>query len=624
MPGAPRGAREIARPGWLIMRKHRHRQGLDKSAIPLDQALPGKVAGRTTLGNAGFYQGGRESVPPVDELLTSTFNPKLSPVFEGHGWPGAENPGAFFDEGVSVFLRGGARELIRGPLIDACGGRCMPTPGQAPMLRRVGRVHPGSLVAAVLFLLVAACGDPGQGSAGVARDGKIQREDLPELDDPELAVFTGDIDKMRERGLVRALVVPSRTDFFIDSGRIKGIQAEFLSEFGHRLNAGVERESERVRIKFVPVSFDEIIPKLRSGQGDIAAAFLTRTEERARNIQFTSPFRRNVSEIVVSHSEVNGPESMDELSGRKVYVLRGSSYIEHLKAVNHEFRERGWEPITIERADSRLNGGDILELVNAGVVDMTVVDDYKARLWARVLPNLRLHEDIVIAEGNPVSWAVRPGAGGLLQELNAFSREIRQGSLLGNMLFTRYFENVEFVDNPIERSKRDRLQRYLELFRTYGAEYGFDPLALAAQAYQESQLDHDQRSHRGAVGLMQLLPSTAKDPNVGIPDIEDVENNVHAGAKYLAFLRDRYFSSNEISDWNSRALAWAAYNAGPRKIRQARAEAERMGLDPNVWFDNVEVATGKLVSREPVRYVANIYKYYVAYRLALSGDDRPL
>lgn len=475
----------------------------------------------------------------------------------------------------------------------------------------------------LISLLMAACGDPDPGSPGKAPEKDIQLEGLPTLKDPELAAFTGDIDEMRDRGVVRALVVPSRTDFFIDSGRLKGIQAEFLNEFGNYLNAGVERESDHIRIKFVPVAFDELIPGLRSGQGDIAAAFLTRTEDRARNIQFTRPFRRQVNEIVVSHSGAEGPNSLEDLSGRKVYLLRGSSYLEHVLAINDEFRRRGLDPIIVERADPRLSSGDILELVNAGVVDITVVDDYKARLWARVLPHLRVHEDTVIARGNPVSWAVRPGARGLLRELNAFSAEVRQGSLLGNLLFQRYFENVEFVDNPVERAKRDRLQRYIGLFRTYGKEYGFDPLALAAQAYQESQLDHDQRSHRGAIGLMQLLPSTAKDPNVGIPDIRDVENNVHAGAKYLAFLRDRYFSSNEISDWNSRALAWAAYNAGPRKIRLARAEAQRMGLDPNVWFDNVEVATGKLVSREPVRYVANIYKYYVAYRLALASEDPP-
>jgi membrane-bound lytic murein transglycosylase MltF len=247
-----------------------------------------------------------------------------------------------------------------------------------------------------------------------------------------------------------------------------------------------------------------------------------------------------------------------------------------------------------------------------------VVDDYKAELWARVLPDISVHEDLAVATGRAVGWAVRHDARQLATALGRFTERTRAGTLLGNILFERYLRDERWVDDPTRRSERDKLRRYLSLFEKYGREYGFEPLALAAQAYQESRLDHSLRSPRGAVGLMQLLPSTAQDPNVGIPDIDDVENNVHAGARYLAFLRDRYFSDPGIDAWNRAALALAAYNAGPQRIRKARAQTARMGLDPDVWFDNVEVATGRQVGREPVRYVANIYKYYVAYRLLLD------
>ena len=158
----------------------------------------------------------------------------------------------------------------------------------------------------------------------------------------------------------------------------------------------------------------------------------------------------------------------------------------------------------------------------------------------------------------------------------------------------------------------------LKLFEKYGDKYGFDALALAAQGYQESELNQQRKSHRGAVGIMQLLPSTAADKNVGIRDISTEENNIHAGAKYMAFLRDRYFSDPAIKPDDRMAFAWAAYNAGPAKVRKMRAKAKAMGLNPNVWFGNVEIAAGKIVGRETVRYVANIYKYYAAYKLLVE------
>jgi len=257
---------------------------------------------------------------------------------------------------------------------------------------------------------------------------------------------------------------------------------------------------------------------------------------------------------------------------------------------------------------------DILELVNAGVIDYTVCDDFKAELWAEVLPDIRL--GLPISEGLSLGWAIRKDSPQLQAELAEFGQKVRKGSFLGNVLFKKYFENTQWIDNPLNQSEREKFDRLLDLFATYGDRYGFDPLALAAQAYQESRLDQSLRSHRGAVGVMQLMPSTAKDPNVAIPDIENLESNIHAGTKYMDFLRNRYFSNDEISPINQRLFAWAAYNAGPANITRARNAAREAGLDPNVWFGNVENMAARKISREPVRYVASIYKYYTAYRLA--------
>jgi membrane-bound lytic murein transglycosylase MltF len=462
-----------------------------------------------------------------------------------------------------------------------------------------------------LFLLFLGCGGGPDERSQLYSEGAAD-----EFADPELEPFKGDLSEMRERRLIRALVTPSRTDFFVDSGQIRGIQAEFLQQFAQRLNRGVRDETERIRIKYVPVPFSELIPALLDGRGDVAAAFLTVTEERRTEVTFAAPFRRSVSEVLVTHEGTKVPEDWAGLSGERVYVLRGSAYAEHLRDFNEQLRGEGLEPIEIEEADARLRSEDVLEFVNAGVVERTVIDDYKAELWQKVLPDIRVHDSLALTSGSHVAWAVRPGSRKLKVEIDAFVSTAREGALLGNILLERYFGDVKWLENPNSSSERDKLRRYLDLFREYGDRFGFDPLALAAQAYQESGLDHESRSPAGAVGLMQILPSTAADPNVDVSDIDDPEGNVHAGTKYLAFIRDRYFDEPELSDWDRRALTWAAYNAGPRKIREARALAKRMGLDPDRWFGNVEVAARRAIGREPVRYVDNIYRYYVAYRMS--------
>jgi membrane-bound lytic murein transglycosylase MltF len=140
---------------------------------------------------------------------------------------------------------------------------------------------------------------------------------------------------------------------------------------------------------------------------------------------------------------------------------------------------------------------------------------------------------------------------------------------------------------------------------------------LAAQGYQESQLDQSRRSHRGAVGVMQLMPATAAAPPVGIPDVaRSADRNILAGARYMAHLRDRYLADPALSEVDRVLMTFAAYNAGPGNLRRFRAEAQRMGLDPNVWFNNVEQAAARILGYETVQYVGNIYKYYIAYTLA--------
>ena len=439
--------------------------------------------------------------------------------------------------------------------------------------------------------------------------------------------YTDDLPDLRRRKRIRALVTYSLTDFFFDeTGAAKGLQVDLLKEYEKALNKGVKREAQRVRIEYVPTTFDRLIPDLLEGRGDIAAALLTVTPERESRVEFISGKRQKVRELVVTHRSVEGIESIDDLGGNEVYVLKGSSYAEHLRDLNRERKKGNLKLVEVREADPHLLSEDILELVNAGAVKITVVDDYKAKLWANVLPDIRVLDSVAIRVDTHIGWAIRKNNPELRKSLESFLQKVKKGTFLGNMLFKRYLQSTKWIDNPNTEENKARLLQLIELFDRYGERYGFDGLAIAAQGYQESQLDHSKKSPRGAVGIMQMLPSTAADKSVAIPDIGDEEDNIHAGVKYLAFLRDRYFSDPGISEEDRMAFAWAAYNAGPAKVRAMRNQAKKMGLNPDVWHSNVELAAGKLVGRETVRYVRNIFKYYVAYKLVreqLRAADRP-
>jgi len=436
------------------------------------------------------------------------------------------------------------------------------------------------------------------------------------LEHLEVSHSTDDLPAMRKRQQIRALVTYSRTDFVIKpDGKPTGLQVELLNQFEKRLNKGIKREEKKTQVVLIPTTFARLLPDLAEGKGDIAAALLTVTPERQRDFAFASGESVTVDELVVTHNSVNDIHGVEDLAGREVHVLRNSSYAEHLRALNKRFVAKGLAAIDIHEADSELLSEDILEMVDAGIVPITVIDDYKGRLWAQVLPNIRVLDDVQVQSDNTLGWAVRKNNPELLKNLSGFVKQIKSGTLLGNVLFKRYLQDARRIKNPLADSERSRFRKVVGVFSKYADKYEFDVLAVAAQAYQESKLDHDARSHRGAVGIMQLLPSTAADPNVGIKNISKLENNIHAGTKYLAFLRDRYFSDPQITAKNQLAFSWAAYNAGPANVRKMRKKAKKMGLDPNVWFGNVELAAARTVGREPVQYVRNIFKYYVAYAL---------
>jgi len=266
-----------------------------------------------------------------------------------------------------------------------------------------------------------------------------------------------------------------------------------------------------------------------------------------------------------------------------------------------------------------LEDEDLMDMLDAGLIELLVVDDWKAQMWAQVLPRLKVRTDLVLRDGAKTGWAIRKGSPGLAAEIDDFFRNwaMKQGVAAYRM--NTYMRRVKQLKDPTGSAEHKRFVATLAIFEKYGARYGFDPLMLAAQGYQESQLNQQARSHVGAVGIMQLMPATGQEMKVG--DIHAADSNVHAGAKYMDQLMSRYFADAHFSEGNRPLFAFASYNAGPANIARARREAERRGLDPDKWFNNVEIVVAETIGIETTTYVRNIYKYYVAYRLMLDAQE---
>jgi membrane-bound lytic murein transglycosylase MltF len=428
--------------------------------------------------------------------------------------------------------------------------------------------------------------------------------------------WKGNFDGMVERRKIRVLVAHNKLMFFFDQARIRGITYDAFLKFEEYINKKLKTGSRKISVVFLPVTRDKLLPWLAEGRGDIAAANLTITDERSKLVDFTRPLYKNVSEILVSGVDAPTIVSLDDLSGKKIHVRPSSSYYEHIVQLNKSFSERGKPPVEIIEASEYMEDSDLLEMVNAGLIPMIVIDDHKARFWEQIFNKIKLHPEVAFNTAGNIGWAIRKDSPKLKKTLDEFVKENQKGTLLGNILFKRYLEDNQWARNALSPGEQKKLEALSKLFEKYSSQYNFDYLMMVALAYQESQLDHSSVSHVGAIGIMQILPSTAADKNVGIPDIKELENNIHAGIKYLRFLRDRYFSDPAIDPLNQNLFAFAAYNAGPAKISRLRKQTGKAGFDPNIWFGNVEILAAKKIGRETVQYVSNIYKYYVAYRLA--------
>jgi membrane-bound lytic murein transglycosylase MltF len=435
-----------------------------------------------------------------------------------------------------------------------------------------------------------------------------------------LRPFTGDFNKMVEHKLIRVGVTFNRTFYFVDKGVQRGIAYEYGKLMEDTINQKLKAGNIKVHVFFVPMPREKLLPALIDGKVDMVAGQLTITPERQKLVDFSEPTRSNVNEILVTGPGEAPLSSVDDLSGRRVFVRKTSSYLHSLMALNEKLQSKGKAPAIIEMAPDNLEDDDLLEMVNAELIPAVIVDDYLAVFWKKVFPGIVLHPNVSVRSGGSLGVAIRKNNPELKAALDKFMGKNGLGSSFGNQMERRYLVNTTYVKDAASEAERKKFLAVVQLFRKYSDQYNVDFLMMAAQGFQESQLNQAAKSRVGAIGIMQIMPATGKELNVG--DISQLEPNIHGGVKYMRKMMDANFANEPMDPLNKGLLTFASYNAGPGKIRQLRREAEKRGLDPNVWFGNVEQIASERIGRETVTYVSNIYKYYVAYRLVLEENER--
>ena len=432
------------------------------------------------------------------------------------------------------------------------------------------------------------------------------------------ARFTGDFDQMLERREIRAIVPYSRTFFFRDKGAIYGTSADYAELLERWINKTYKLGARPLTVTLTPVSRDKLFKALLNGDGDIAAGDITITEARRKIVAFTMPVLTNIREIVVTRDNTPDLDSAEALSGKEIATRRSTSFYESLTKLNERLTALGKPPVTITLVPDTLESSDLMEMTAAGLLPAVAVDDWVAGLWAQIITGLKLHPRAVLREGAEIAWAVRPDNPKLLEMLNRGIAEFDGKTPQWSSRNKVYLAKLKQLHSATQGADMQRFRETLEIFRTYGSQYRFETLLLLAQGYQESRLDQSARSPVGAIGLMQLMPKTGNA--LGVGDIHRADANVHAGAKYMAELMDAYFKDVPLDGQNRTLFAFAAYNAGAGTVQSLRREAKAEKLDPNVWFDNLERVAAARVGEETVRYVRNIYKYYVAYKLIEEAE----
>jgi membrane-bound lytic murein transglycosylase MltF len=435
--------------------------------------------------------------------------------------------------------------------------------------------------------------------------------------------WTGDMDVMLQHRGIRIGVPYSKTFYYTINGVQHGTAYEVGKAFEDFLNKKYPQKNKNIKVHvfFFVTPREKALTSLTGGFTDVLIGGIAITPERQKLADFSEPVASGINEIVVTGPNSPQLASLDDLAGKEVFVRKTSSYWEHLERLNERFKQEKKPAVILRAVPEDLNDEDILEMVNAGLLPTTVAGDWVVKLWGKLLTKVQAHPDMAIATGETVGWVVRKNSPKLLADVNEFLKTHRQGTAYGQQLITKYTGSTYMLKQAVSETAMKQFEQTSQTFQKYSAEYGMDYLLMMAEGFQESGLKQEAKSPVGAVGVMQLMPDTGRQMNVG--DIHQEDANIHAGIKYFhSMVEKNYGNEPGMDDLNKILFTFAAYNCGPGRMKQLRAEAAAKGYNPNIWIDNVEIVAAERIGAETVNYVANIYKYYVAYKLIAVQEDQ--
>ena len=435
--------------------------------------------------------------------------------------------------------------------------------------------------------------------------------------------WKGDLDAMIQRHVIRVLVVPSKTFYFVNKGVERGATYDFVRQFEDDLNKKLARQKKlshknlKVKVFFVPVGREGVIAALNAGKGDIAASALTVTDSGRKLVDYSVPVYSGSMRSSWPRQVQTAISTIEDLSGTG--RLRAPVLQLPRESAGPESAPRRAETRP-SRHQGRVGKPRGRGPHRDGQRGPDPTDHHqRVRLrsfWKQVFPTITVYDNVAVRKGGDIAWAIRKGSPQLKAAVDDFITRNGQGKAIGNMILARYLKDAKYVKNAASAEDRKKFLAVVGYFQKYGQEYDVDWLLMAAQGYQESRLNQQAKSRVGAIGVMQLMPATGKDMKVG--DITQTEANIHAGVKYMRWMIDNYYGNEPMTKLDKALFAFASYNAGAGRISGLRQEAAKRGLNPNVWFHNVEYVAAEKIGAETVTYVANIYKYYIAYRLILD------
>lgn len=418
-----------------------------------------------------------------------------------------------------------------------------------------------------------------------------------------------DLAEIRSSRTLRVLVNQSRNSSGEVQGQSIGVEYHRLRAFEHYLN-GRARDGQEINLKIIPKAKDQLLGALARGEGDLVAPGELLDTTGAHKISSSDPIASDVPLWLVGLKGERRFTRLEQLSGRTLALTTGSAAGEAVNQINQKLALRKLPPVKVEWVDPSLAVEDVLEMVQAGIFHLTIVERPIAERWSKILPKLRFDKQVAISEPGEEYWFVRQDASMLRASIDRFLKTYKTPSDQ-DVAFQRIYRRLYQVRYPLARADRQRLEKLRPVLQKHAREQGMDWLNLAALAFKESSLNPAAKSGSGPTGLMQITPSAAQ--RVGVNNIQTLDSNVQAGARYLALIRRKFFASPKLNERERMAFVLAAYNMGSERVQGMRAEARRRGLNPNQWFFQVERIAMEQVGMGGVSYVNSVNKYYLAF-----------